>query len=608
MSMIHHWFRSGEYALLGHIDLPELVNGGECGVLIVPPFGFEDVCAYRPLRFLGELFAAHGIPAMRFDLPGTGDSSGDALNSDLFDAWIHSIGHAADELRATAGVRDVAVLGLHMGAMLALAAAVRGTNVQDLILWGASSSGRSVVRELRAFSKMARAEYSNGAPSPPTNVPGLEAGGFLLAPEAQKSVEALNFTELPQMGGRRVLILSRGDVPADGKLVAAMELAGCALELQNGSDYASMMEIEEALPPSQTGSLIVEFLARGAQEKNDSSPDRKVPCEPPPAQETIAVNAANGTVLETVYKVDRPNAPLFGILCQHRHHITNPDWGVIFLNPGAVRHIGPNRMWVEAARRLATRGITSLRVDLQGIGESPGELNLSIANLYQERLVEQVESAMTCLRVNQGVKKFVLIGLCSGAFWAFHAAVRNPEVRNAILLNPRLFFWDPEIDRRRVLRRTARLLTESTDWPRLLRGYVSFQSVKRVSKIVMDALRPKRAAGGPRQQIWPEGIAQAWAALERNRNRVTLVFTEGEPLLREMEEEGHLSAHLTPRVRCIRLANCGHTFRPLWAQSAVHELIDRELDAVLNMVENPAPNREESRVLSHRETERPISI
>ena len=75
-------------------------------------------------------------------------------------------------------------------------------------------------------------------------------------------------------------------------------------------------------------------------------------------------------------------------------------------------------------------------------------------------------------------------------------------------------------------------------------------------------------------------MADAWSALERNHTCVTMIFTEDEPLLREMEEEGHLPPPSGTRVRCIRLANCGHTFRPLWAQQSAHELIDRELDAI----------------------------
>jgi hypothetical protein len=76
-------------------------------------------------------------------------------------------------------------------------------------------------------------------------------------------------------------------------------------------------------------------------------------------------------------------------------------------------------------------------------------------------------------------------------------------------------------------------------------------------------------------------MARSLAAIENNQSRLTFVFTEGEPLLLEMEEEGQLPPESNPHVHCIRIANCGHTFRPLWAQQLVHKLIDQELDTVL---------------------------
>jgi hypothetical protein len=82
-------------------------------------------------------------------------------------------------------------------------------------------------------------------------------------------------------------------------------------------------------------------------------------------------------------------------------------------------------------------------------------------------------------------------------------------------------------------------------------------------------------------QIPRARMAEAWSAIERNRNRMTFIFTEGEPLLREMVEEGQLPPETCSRVQCIQVANGGHTFRPLWAQRLAHELIDREIRAVL---------------------------
>ncbi len=580
MSTVHRWFRSGDYSLLGHIDLPQ-TSCGSLGVLIVTSFGWEDVCSYRPLRFVARTIAESGIPVLRFDLPGSGDSSGSALDSGLLDAWIQSVGHAADELRAATGVEDVAVVGVRTGAMLAVTAAARGANLQDLILWGPAATGRAVLREFQAFSKLACAEYANSDPPPPQPIAGLEVGGFLVTPETQRDLETLDLSKPLPLQGRRVLILPRDDLRADQKLVSALESSGCTVEVGNGSGYATMMAIpDEAVPPIATARAMVDFLTKESSEKPQglTNPGRNALA----AQAATAINQGPGVSFETIYTVERESGSIFGILSEPgpEIEIRPSECCVLFLNAGAVRHIGPNRMWVEAARRWAERGVTSLRLDLPGIGESDGEPSLDIAALYQERLVEQVEAVMDSLRSRIGARRFAIIGLCSGAFWAFHAALRSRDVHTAILLNPRLFFWDPEVDRRRVLRRAAGLLADATDWRRLARGNVSRKTFKRVARIVLDRFRTIDANAGRHFQICPEEMAHASAALERNQNRITLIFTEGEPLLREMEEEGHLSSPISSRLRCIRVANSGHTFRPLWAQKMAHELIDGELDAI----------------------------
>ena len=62
------------------------------------------------------------------------------------------------------------------------------------------------------------------------------------------------------------------------------------------------------------------------------------------------------------------------------------------MNAGGVRHIGPNRMWVEAARRWAAQGIPSARVDFIRVGESDGdELAIGFGQ-YAPELVELGDS------------------------------------------------------------------------------------------------------------------------------------------------------------------------------------------------------------------------
>lgn len=568
MRTVHRWFRSGNFSLLGHTYVPETF--GRVGIVVVPPFGWEDICFYRPVRFLIQRLAEHGFPALRFDLPGSGDSSGSAFDKGLVEAWIDSIEDAAAELRAISGVEQVAVLGIRLGGLLAVAAAARGADIQDLILWGAPPSGRAELRELRAFANMERREYATTAPTPPQPDPGFEVGGFLLAPETRSALESL---EIPAAGlsGRRVLLLSRDNIQPDAKLVRILESAGCAVEVGEGSGYAALMVGTHDAPiPDNTARVMLDFLGPGLRDRT---------ADPASDPATALLTEPGGAVVETIYPIASAGRSLFGILAEPGPRTPRADWCLLFLNAGGVRHIGPNRMWVEAARRWASRGVVSLRLDLAGIGESDGDQLLDIPGLYQEHLVEQVDLAMESLRARFGFERFAAIGLCSGAFWAFHAAIRDPRIRAAILLNPRLFFWDPEVDRRRMRRRATKALVNWWDWYRIASGRVRLRLVKRAARALFDTSVPVQAGAG--RQIPAQNMAEAWKALARHGTKLTLVFTEGEPLLREMEEEGQMPPADNPRICCLRVANAGHTFRPRWAQKIAHGFIDNELEAVV---------------------------
>src|SRR6185503_14799509 len=88
-----------------------------------------------------------------------------------------------------------------------------------------------------------------------------EIGGFLIAPETQHSLETLVFSPLPDMPGRRVLLLSRDDLAVDARLNRALQSAGCVVEIANGSGYAAMMGLpHEAIPPFAAARTIVEFM------------------------------------------------------------------------------------------------------------------------------------------------------------------------------------------------------------------------------------------------------------------------------------------------------------------------------------------------------------
>jgi len=51
-------------------------NARDTAVILCPPFGWDEVCSYRSLRFWAARLAQDGYATIRLSLPSTGDSGG----------------------------------------------------------------------------------------------------------------------------------------------------------------------------------------------------------------------------------------------------------------------------------------------------------------------------------------------------------------------------------------------------------------------------------------------------------------------------------------------------------------------------------------------------
>lgn len=106
------------------------------------------------------------------------------------------------------------------------------------------------------------------------------------------------------------------------------------------------------------------------------------------------------------------------------------DLGVILFNAGVVSRTGPHRINVKLARRLAAQGVSAIRFDLHGMGDSRrphGRLG------YRQQVVADLQAAMDALQRQAGVSGFALLGFCSGALPSYWAAQADSRVRHIIL-------------------------------------------------------------------------------------------------------------------------------------------------------------------------------
>ncbi|MCH7653577.1 MAG: alpha/beta fold hydrolase, partial [Chloroflexi bacterium] len=109
---------------------------------------------------------------------------------------------------------------------------------------------------------------------------------------------------------------------------------------------------------------------------------------------------------------------------------------VILLNSGVLHHVGPGAIYVKIARLMAKLGFTSLRFDYSGIGDSGVRMD---DVPFETSSILEAQEAMDYLEATRGVRRFILMGICSGAVASFEAAEADERVVGAVLMNPRSF-------------------------------------------------------------------------------------------------------------------------------------------------------------------------
>lgn len=249
----------------------------------------------------------------------------------------------------------------------------------------------------------------------------------------------------------------------------------------------------------------------------------------------------------------------------------------IFLNAGVIHRVGPSRLYVGIARRLASMGWTSVRFDHSGIGDSPVRHD---GIPFERSAILEVREVMDSLQQSHGINRFVLIGLCSGAVTAFEAAVVDSRVVGAVMINPQGFdddaAWNAYVQNRGYARRYwKQSLFSATSWWHALTGRVDYRRLLRV------LWRQAAGAGGADARAVKSVVSRVGSDLRKllaRDARVLLLCSEGDDGIEYMnvivgEDINAMSGVLGPDVRI--LPDADHSFTLRQSQSrvvaAVHE-------------------------------------
>jgi len=570
------WFGPATEPIFGTLHEP--VSARDLGAVVCASAGFETVGTHRSLRLLAGQLAASGVPTLRFDWPGTGDSSGVMDDPGRVPAWLASVASAIDVLREATGVRRVALVGVRLGALLALEAVDRGLDVDGLVLLFMPEKGEQWLREARARHRMGVAALA--APDPPA--PALpegawEVNGLMLTRETREALTALDpaARETWPREPPPVLLLRSETQPPNGRCESALVARGGSVEATGAPGYAMwMVEPAQVQPPRAAFDRIERWIVERAGDDPGLPGAAGSPGHRAALSAACALPCADGvTVHEEAIQIPGPTA-LRGIVARPQAPTERP-W-VVLLNSGPVRRVGPNRLWVRCARAWAAAGVSSLRLDGRSMGDSDGEPGpyADPEQFYEPHVAEDVQRALTRLESDHGAREFILIGLCSGATASFQTALRNPAVRGCAMINTQVLFWDREHlaaaseARLRSAFAPSRLLRRARrgDFP-LRRGLDLVRT--RLGGVVGRRLRLGRT--GP--SAIPGDVGAAFDQLVSGGVRVLLVYSQEDPGIAYLERSfgGDSTPHRGTTFDRRVFVGPDHTFQPIWAQQRLYE-------------------------------------
>jgi O-antigen/teichoic acid export membrane protein/pimeloyl-ACP methyl ester carboxylesterase len=561
---------------IGHfVPEDESSPAKDMAVLILSPWGYDEMCVRKSFRILAERLAASGIPSLRFDYPGTGDAMDGADFSPGLAVWEESAREAAFRLKELSHRKRIILLGQGIGATIAHRIAKEIDGVEAIAMLAPVLNGRSYLREVGFRAKFIYEDL--GLKDHQRDMEGVSVAGLRMPDEIAAEIRTISFSDV-QPRAPRYLVIERPLKMTDTQFVDALVAAGAEAQQQEYTGYDELMTMPlTAREPMEVIARIVDW-AGALSSSGDTVPT---------SERTVIGQVLLGTGYTEHPVRFGSHRHLTGVVCM-------PDRGpptgasVLLLTTAYDRHSGWGGTTVDTARELARHSISSIRFDSANIADSPPLPHAPERVLYSETQNDDAIAALDVLEQYQP-GPLMIAGRCSGGYVAFRSGLRDKRLSAVLSVNPFVFYWNP----------AEKVPEDITIVPRSLDDYGQrFARLETLKRLLAGEINVRAAVRNMLVAIWrrlsfriapllmhlpgrnvvAKEVKTSFSTYERNNVPVTVMYSEADVGLEHLYFHFGANGRRLSRYKNVRLVfmpATDHNLTPLPARRRLFEEIVR---------------------------------
>jgi hypothetical protein len=250
------FFDADGEALFGNWHVPDAGAPSLGGAIVCGSWGHEYFAAHRAVRQLAVRLAQAGWCTLRFDCFGSGDSAG-ASDDGRVSRWIADVSAAGQEVgRALPAAPTPTLIGLRLGASIALLHQQQGPLADRLVLWDPVIGGRAWLEAQVAL----HASRLEGSP------PDHELLGAPLSDPLHADLTALDLLAVTRAPARVLLIDGPSPTPDSAALADRLRAFGSTVDRQSVAYPPGWLDPGSAVVPAAAIQAIVSWLRRQSAE------------------------------------------------------------------------------------------------------------------------------------------------------------------------------------------------------------------------------------------------------------------------------------------------------------------------------------------------------